>query len=80
MSLADHEPKPITKPGRRPRIDEILDEMSEDDRATLDRWLRDLRYSPERIATELGVEGFSIAAGSVARYRYEKLGIGERKR
>lgn len=59
---------------------EILDELPEEDADALRGWLEDLRFSPEKIAAEIKEEGFTIAANSVAAYRYEVLGIGERKR
>lgn len=80
MSLRDHEPSSST-PGRRYRIDEILDdELPEDDAEALRGWLRDLRFSPEAITRELDREGISVVPGSIARYRYEKLGLGDRRR
>ena len=80
MSLRDHAPTPSSKRGRRHRVDEILDELDDDDRATLDAWLRDLRYSPEKIAAELAVEGITVVPGSIAAYRHNVLGIGDRQR
>jgi hypothetical protein len=81
MSLRDHPPEPSTRRGGRAfRVDEILAELDPDDREALLEWVNDLRYSPERIVAELRSEGHTITANSIASYRYEKLGIGNRRR
>jgi hypothetical protein len=79
VSLRDRTPK-VAPAGRRARIEEIRDELETADRAVLDEWLRDLRFAPERIAAELREEGHPISASSIARYRYEVLKVGKRKR
>jgi hypothetical protein len=61
-------------------VDEILAELPEEDAEALRSWLADLRYSPEKIRDELAVEKIHVGVATIARYRYEVLGLGERKR
>lgn len=71
---------PPAGPGRRRRIEELYEELDQGDADTLREWVADLRYSPEFIAGELKKDGVRCSPSSVASYRYEVLGIGERKR
>lgn len=80
MSLRDHPPTPGGKPGRRHRVLEVLDELEPEDAEALRGWIADLRFSPEKIADEIKKEGFTITPNSIASYRYNVLGLGERKR
>ena len=80
MSLRDHLPTVAGKPGRRHRVIEILADLDVDDRAALEEWLADLRYSPEKISAELRREGITISPASIARYRFNVLGLGSRQR
>lgn len=61
--------------GRRPRVEEIRDELDELDRAHLDAWLDDPRVGSKRIATELTAEGYPCSPGAVAHYRRNVLGV-----
>jgi hypothetical protein len=79
VSLADRNLTPRSRQYRY-RVDEILDELDAPDRAVLEGWLADLSLSPELISDELAAEGHAISAGSVATYRFRKLGLGERRR
>jgi hypothetical protein len=81
VSLRDHPPDPLVgRGGRAWRVEEILDELDPEDREALEAWLRDLRFSPEKIVAELRVEGISCSDSAIAKYRFEKLGLGKRKR
>jgi hypothetical protein len=79
VSLADREPK-ITRKGKTPKIEEILDALPDEDREVLRRWLTDPRFVANRIGDELRAEGYDISDSAIAVYRYNKLGVGTRKR
>ena len=78
MSLRDREIKPA-RAHRRYRIEVVLEELEEEDRVVLEEWLRDLRYSPERIKDALEEEKIYVSEGAIARYRSTFLKIGDRK-
>lgn len=56
-------------PPQRPRIAEIMDEMSNEDRADLMEALNDPKITGRAIAQVLKARGFSIHESSVYRYR-----------
>ena len=79
MSLS-RDVRPPKGPGRRPRIEELYEELDPEDADTLRRWVGDLSFSPEFISRELKKDGVRCSPGAVAYWRAERLGIGERKR
>jgi hypothetical protein len=71
VALADRDPR--ARPNGRPcSVGTLLGELSDDDRATLEDWLADTRYSESGIWAELKAEGHLIGRQSIGRHRREQ--------
>lgn len=80
MALADRPKLEPVRPGRPPRVDVIMSEMSSEDRKVFNEYLHNTELSADRVALELTAAGWPISGGAIAMYRSRKLGLTKRVR
>lgn len=70
MALADHDAAAPRKPSGTPcSVQELLDSLDEDDRATLHSWMYELGYSQEVIYASIRSSGRSCGKQTINRHR-----------